>query len=76
MVRRASHGTVIGAGVGGFACAIDLAGSGYAVALLERALQVGGKIRTVGVGGLAVDARPTVRWVFDELFATAGRSDL
>ncbi len=67
---------VIGAGVGGLACAIDLAASGCAVTVLERAPVAGGKLRTVAVGGLQVDAGPTVltmRWVFDELFAVAGR---
>ncbi len=67
---------VIGAGVGGLACAIDLAASGLAVTVLDRAPATGGKLRTVEVGGLHVDAGPTVltmRWVFDELFAVAGR---
>lgn len=67
---------VVGGGVGGLACAIDLAASGVAVTLIERAAAPGGKMRTVEVGGLAVDGGPTVmtmRWVFDELFAAAGR---
>ena len=66
---------VVGAGLGGLAAAIDLARSGREVTVLERAAQPGGKMRTVDVGGFAVDAGPTVftmRWVFDGLFEDAG----
>ena len=68
---------VIGAGVGGLACAIDLAARGVAVTLLERAAQPGGKMREVEIDGRAMDAGPTVftmRWVFDELLDSAGTS--
>ncbi len=68
---------VVGAGAAGLACAIDLAASGCEVTLVDRASGPGGKIRTVRAGGLSVDAGPTVltmRWVFDELFAAAGRT--
>ncbi len=67
---------MVGAGVGGLACAIELAGAGWEVTLLERG-RAGGKVRTVDAGGLAVDAGPTVltmKWVFEELFARAGAS--
>ncbi len=66
---------VIGAGVGGLACAIELAAEGTAVTVLERAAGAGGKLRAVMVDGEPIDAGPTVltmRWVFDELFARAG----
>ncbi len=68
---------VIGAGMGGLSCAIDLARAGFAVTVLEQSAAPGGKMRQVMVGGRPVDAGPTVltmRWVFDELFAAAGRS--
>ena len=74
---RTPHVTVIGAGAGGLAAAIDLARSGVAVTLLERASTVGGKIRQLQLGGAGIDAGPTVltmRWVFDALFDNAGRS--
>ena len=74
---RTPHVTVIGAGAGGLAAAIDLARSGVAVTLLERASTVGGKIRQLQVGGAGIDAGPTVltmRWVFDALFDDAGVS--
>lgn len=66
---------VIGAGMGGLACAIDLACAGFAVTVLERAAAPGGKMREVALGGVKVDSGPTVltmRWVFDALFADAG----
>jgi 1-hydroxycarotenoid 3,4-desaturase len=66
---------VIGAGMGGLAAAIDLAGQGLDVTVLERASAPGGKVREVMVGDRPVDAGPTVftmRWVFDALFDAAG----
>ena len=68
---------VIGAGIGGLAAAVDLAGAGHDVTVLERAPTPGGKMRQLVVGGAAIDAGPTVltmRWTFDELFADAGTS--
>ena len=68
---------IIGAGVGALAAAIDLAGQGLAVTVVERAAGPGGKLRGVEVGGQLLDAGPTVftlRAVFDELFADAGTS--
>ncbi|WP_439106829.1 1-hydroxycarotenoid 3,4-desaturase CrtD [Congregibacter sp.] len=66
---------VIGAGVGGLAAAIELAAAGRKVTVLERAAEPGGKMRQLPVNGVGVDAGPTVftmRWIFDELFETAG----
>jgi 1-hydroxycarotenoid 3,4-desaturase len=68
---------IIGAGIGGLTAAIDLAGQGLDVTLAERAPGPGGKLRGVTVGGLTLDAGPTVftmRSVFDALFADAGTS--
>lgn len=67
---------VIGAGAGGLSAAICLAAQGLDVTVLERAQDVGGKIRAVGVPGREIDAGPTVftmRWVFEALFAFAGK---
>jgi len=66
---------IVGAGIGGLACAINLAGRGLSVTVVERAKTAGGKMREVAVGGTRMDAGPTVftmRWVFDELFESAG----
>jgi 1-hydroxycarotenoid 3,4-desaturase len=74
-MMRTPRVAVIGAGAGGLAAAIDLAGQGAAVTLLEQASAPGGKIRQIQVGGTAIDAGPTVltmRWVFDALFDDAG----
>ncbi len=66
---------VIGAGMGGLSAALDLARQGVAVTLIERAATPGGKMREVNVGGVNIDAGPTVftmRWVFESLFDDAG----
>lgn len=68
---------VIGAGVGGLAAALELAARGLEVTVLERAPAPGGKLREVAVGGVPIDAGPTVftmRWVFEELFAAVGET--
>ncbi len=73
----ASKIVVIGAGVGGLSAAALLAAQGAEVLVLERAAAPGGKLRTLEVGGAAIDAGPTVftmRWVFEEIFAAAGSS--
>ncbi|NWG23823.1 MAG: phytoene desaturase [Pseudorhodoplanes sp.] len=69
------HVLIIGAGIGGLAAAIDLAGQGFRVSIFERSGAPGGKMRRASVGGLNLDAGPTVltlRDVFDALFADAG----
>jgi len=67
---------VVGAGVGGLTAAADLARRGAEVLVLDRASGAGGKMRQVQVGGAGIDAGPTVftmRWIFESLFADAGR---
>lgn len=66
---------VVGAGMAGLAAAIDLAGQGVRVTLLEKDAQVGGKNHQKIVAGQAIDSGPTVitmRWVFEDLLASAG----
>lgn len=73
---REDHVVVIGAGVAGLTAALALAACGIAVTVIERAETPGGKIRQVGFGNAQIDSGPTVftmRWVFDEVFAAAGR---
>ncbi|MBS0278783.1 MAG: phytoene desaturase [Proteobacteria bacterium] len=68
---------VIGAGIGGLACAIDLASQGMAVTVIEKAEKAGGKMREADIAGRRIDSGPTVftmRWVFEDLFARAGAS--
>ncbi|WP_310496791.1 1-hydroxycarotenoid 3,4-desaturase CrtD [Sandarakinorhabdus sp.] len=66
---------IIGAGIGGLTAAALLAGAGVPVTVVERMAHPGGKLRTVDVGGVAVDAGPTVftaRWVFEQVFESLG----
>jgi len=66
---------IIGAGIGGLTCAIELALAGCAVTVVERSANLGGKMRELVVGGAGIDAGPTVltmRWVFEALFERAG----
>ena len=76
---KARSAIVVGSGMGGLACAALLAARGVDVRVFERAPADGGKMRTHAVGGLSIDAGPTVltlRGVFDELFdAVGGRLD-
>jgi 1-hydroxycarotenoid 3,4-desaturase len=66
---------VIGAGVGGLACALRLQANGMQVTLLERHGATGGKMRTLPSEAGPVDAGPTVltmRPVFEDLFDACG----
>jgi 1-hydroxycarotenoid 3,4-desaturase len=68
---------IVGAGIGGLVSAFALAARGLDVTLFERGAAPGGKMRQIALGDARVDSGPTVftmRWVFDELFATAGRN--
>ncbi|KNZ32878.1 MAG: CrtD protein [Methylibium sp. NZG] len=76
-VSRAHRVVVIGAGIGGLVAALQLACRGLDVTLIERAATPGGKMRRVLAGGALVDAGPTVftmRWVLEQIFASAGAS--
>ncbi len=66
---------VVGAGIGGLACAIQLAAEGVEVVVLEQAATCGGKMHATTVGGRSIDSGPTVltlRYIFDALFEAAG----
>lgn len=67
---------IIGAGIGGLSSAIRLQASGYQVTLLEKNAQVGGKMYQLERDGFRWDTGPsviTMRHVFEDLFASAGR---
>jgi 1-hydroxycarotenoid 3,4-desaturase len=71
------HVVVIGAGIGGLVSALLLSHRGLRVTLLEAAATPGGKMRRIMVGGEPVDSGPTVftmRWVFEQIFASVGAS--
>ncbi|OWS68738.1 1-hydroxycarotenoid 3,4-desaturase CrtD [Polynucleobacter campilacus] len=71
---------IIGGGIAGLTCALDLASSGVEVILVEKEAQLGGKIRQINcsddpLAPAPIDSGPTVftmRWVFDALFEKAG----
>ncbi|MFO1273731.1 MAG: FAD-dependent oxidoreductase [Rubrivivax sp.] len=68
---------VVGAGIGGLVCALQLACRGLPVTLVEAAPGPGGKLRSLRVDGADIDAGPTVftmRGVFEDIFAEAGAS--
>ncbi len=70
------HVVVIGAGFGGLAAAIRLITRGFRVTLIEQRDQVGGRAYVYRDQGFTFDGGPTVitaPWLFDELFALAGR---
>lgn len=67
---------IIGAGIGGLTTAIRLAAAGRAVLILEQNDTVGGKMGQVQAAGYRWDTGPsviTMKPVFEELFAIAGR---
>jgi 1-hydroxycarotenoid 3,4-desaturase len=68
---------VVGAGMAGLVSALQLAQQGLSVTVVDKADQVGGKMRQLMPNGVAVDSGPTVftmRWIFEGLFADAGAS--
>ncbi len=68
---------VVGAGMGGLAATMVLAGSGLNVTVVESAAGPGGKMRVVESEAGPIDAGPTVltlRGVFDSLFTSVGET--
>ncbi len=71
--RRA---VVIGSGFGGLAAAVRLAARGWAVTVLERHHQPGGRARVFRQDGFTFDAGPTVitaPFLFEELWTLCGK---
>jgi phytoene desaturase len=67
---------VIGAGLGGIAAALRLRKKGYAVTLLDKQSQLGGRATAYRKNGFVFDAGPTVitaHFLFDELFQLFGK---
>ncbi|GAB4530919.1 MAG: phytoene desaturase family protein [Anaerolineae bacterium] len=67
---------IIGAGIGGLSAAIHLAAAGRQVLILEQNQAPGGKMGEIHASGYRWDTGPsviTMRHVFEELFAAAGR---
>jgi len=67
---------VIGSGFGGLGAAIRLAARGHDVELFEKRDKLGGRAYVYDINGFKFDAGPTVitaPFMFDDLFAAAGR---
>lgn len=68
---------IIGGGIGGLSAAIYLATAGENVVVLEQQSQLGGKMGQYEADGFRWDTGPsviTMRHVFEDLFAAAGKS--
>ncbi|PSN19564.1 phytoene desaturase, partial [filamentous cyanobacterium CCP5] len=69
------HVAIVGAGPGGLATALRLAGQGYRVDLFESADRVGGRMGGLQSGPYHFDTGPTILQMpqlYDQLFASAG----
>lgn len=69
------HVVVVGAGLGGLACALRLAGAGRRVTVLERGTGPGGRIGQLAMNGYRFDTGPTVLTMphlLDETLSTVG----
>jgi phytoene desaturase len=62
---RTDRVVVVGAGLGGLACALHLVGSGREVTILEREAVPGGRAGRLSVRGYEFDTGPTVLTVPD-----------
>jgi phytoene desaturase len=59
-MNQPQHVVVVGAGLGGLACALHLAGAGREVTVVEKAAVPGGRAGRLSLGGYEFDTGPTV----------------
>jgi phytoene desaturase len=75
-LRGRRHAVVIGSGFGGLAAAVRLGARGYAVTVLERLDQAGGRANVFRQDGFTFDAGPTIvtaPFLFEELWTLCGK---
>ena len=68
---------VVGAGLGGLACALRLQGQGHEVVVVEQRERPGGRAYQIAEGGFTWDTGPsiiTMPWVLEETLAAGGLS--
>jgi phytoene desaturase len=74
--RAKKRAIVIGSGLGGLAAAVRLGAKGYAVTVLEKLDQPGGRARVFRQDGYTFDAGPTIitaPFLLEELWALCGK---
>jgi phytoene desaturase len=74
---RTDHVVVVGAGLAGLSAALQLAGRGREVTVVERDPVPGGRVGRVDVGGYRLDTGPTVLTmtdIIDDAFAAVGET--
>jgi phytoene desaturase len=74
---RTDRVVVVGAGLSGLSAALQLAGRGRTVTVLERGRHPGGRVGRADIGGYRLDTGPTVLTmpdIIDDAFAAVGDS--
>ncbi|KUI18760.1 phytoene dehydrogenase [Mycobacterium sp. GA-1285] len=74
---RTDHVVVVGAGLSGLSAALQLAGRGRTVTVLERGRHPGGRVGRLDVDGYRLDTGPTVLTmpdIIDDAFAAVGET--
>ncbi len=74
---RTDRVVVVGAGLSGLSAALQLAGRGRAVTVVERGAHPGGRVGRIDIAGYRLDTGPTVLTmpdIIDDAFAAVGES--
>lgn len=75
--KREKHVLIVGGGLGGLSAAIHLRLAGFGVSVYEANARVGGRANLIERDGFRFDTGPSLLnypWVFEKLFAAAGRN--
>jgi phytoene desaturase len=75
--KREKHVLIVGGGLGGLSAAIHLRLAGFRVSVYEANGRVGGRANLIERDGFRFDTGPSLLnypWVFEKLFAAAGRN--